>query len=55
MDILPRRGRGRPRWVPVDKETTSAPQIFHSQEEPQVPSGFEPQFPLGFPVPEELL
>ena len=50
MDIPPPRGRGRPRRVPMDEEATSAPQVPHSQEEPQALLGFE-QVLQGFPVP----
>ena len=51
MNVPPRRGRGRPRRVSVeelDEETTSTPQVSQSHNEPQVPSGFEPQTPQGF-------
>ena len=51
MDIPLRRGRGRPRRVPVDEEATSTHQVPQSQNEPQVPPGFEPQASQGFPTP----
>ena len=53
MNIPPRRGRGRPLRVSVeeiDEEATSTPQVSQSQNEPQVPLGFEPQAPQGFPA-----
>ena len=51
MDIPPRRGRGQPRRVPVDKEATFASHIPDSQEKPQAFPRFEPQAPQGFSVP----
>ena len=54
MNIPPRMGRGRPRWVSVeeiDEEATSISQVSQSQNEPQVPLEFEPQAPEGFPAP----
>ena len=54
MNIPPRRGRGHPGQASVeglDEEVTSTPQISQSQNEPQIPPGFEPQAPQGFPTP----
>ena len=54
MNISPRKGHGHPRRTSMeglDKEATSTPQISQSQNEPQVPLGFEPQAPQGFPTP----
>ena len=54
MNIPPRKGRGRPQRVSmeeVNEEKTSTPQVSQSQNEPQVPLGFEPQAPQGFSIP----
>ena len=54
MNIPPHRERGRPRRVSVeeiDEEATSTPQVSQSQNEPQVPPGFEPQTSQEFPAP----
>ena len=53
MNIPPRRGRGRSRWVSVDevdKEVTFTSQVSQSQNEPQAPLEFESQAPQGFPT-----
>ena len=54
MNIPSRRGRGHPRRTSVeglDEEATSTPQISQSQNESQIPPGFESQALQGFPAP----
>ena len=52
MSTPPRKGRGRPRRVPMDEETTSTPQAPYPHDEPQVLLGFQV---LTLPQPDFFL